>query len=199
MTGSVLEFFRAELPAPPARLLEVGCGEGELARALAAAGYDVLAIDPVAPRGSIFERTTIEELRDPGPFEAVVASRSLHHVDDLDAVLDKVTRLAPLLVLDEFAWDRFGESTARWYEEQRGRSPDPPPPASEWRRKHDRLHGFDALRGALARHFVERSFAPVPYLYRYLHLPELEEYEAGLIERGEIEALGFRYVGIRRD
>src|SRR4051812_44346975 len=39
-------FVLAELPAPPARVLEIGAGSGELARALTAAGYDVVAIDP---------------------------------------------------------------------------------------------------------------------------------------------------------
>jgi SAM-dependent methyltransferase len=192
-------WVRSQLPPPPARVLEVGCGAGELARALAAASYDVLAVDPVAPEGRIFERTTIEALRDPGPFDAVVASRALHHVHDLDAVLEKIGGLAPRLVLDEFAWDRLDEATARWYEEQRGRSKTPPPPVAEWHGRHWDLHGFDALRAALARHFAEREFSLVPYLHRYMHLPELEPVEAALIEAGEIQALGFRYVGAARD
>ena len=199
MTADVAEFVLAELPPPPARVLEVGCGDGELARAVDAAGHDVLAIDPVAPAGELFRRTTIEELQDPGPFDAVVAGRSLHHVHDLDAVLAKLARLAPLLVLDEFAWDRLDERTGRWYDEQRPRSADPPPPAAEWRRKHRGLHGFETLRAALDRHFAERHFAWVPYLYRYLHLPELEAVEAESIAAGRIQALGFRFVGVRRD
>jgi SAM-dependent methyltransferase len=189
-------WVRSQLPPPPARVLEVGCGAGELARALAAEGHDVLAIDPVAPEGEIFRRTTIEALEDPGPFAAVVASRALHHVDDLDAALAKIARLSPLLVLDEFAWDRLDEATARWYEEHRDRSDMPPPPVAEWRSRHGHLHGFDALRAALARHFAERTFSLVPYLYRYMHLPELEAVEAELIERGTIRALAFRYVGV---
>jgi SAM-dependent methyltransferase len=193
------DWVRSQLPPPPARVLEVGCGSGELARALSAAGHDLLAIDPVAPQGPIFRRTTIEELVDPGPFAAVVASRSLHHVHDLDAVLAKLARLAPLLVLNEFAWDRLDEPTARWYEEYRAHSAKPPPPASEWRMRHSDLHGFDTLRAALARRFLEQEFSFVPYLSRYLHLPELEAAEAELIAAGRINALGFRYVGVVRD
>ena len=45
-TMSVLAFVRSALPPPPARVLEVGAGDGELAAALLAAGYDVVAIDP---------------------------------------------------------------------------------------------------------------------------------------------------------
>ena len=193
------DWVRSQLPQPPARVLEVGCGAGELARALAKDGHDVLAIDPVAPDGPIFRRTTIEELGEPGPFDAVVASRSLHHVHDLDAVLAKLARLAPLLVLNEFAWDRFDGPTARWYDEHRAHSAKPPPPASEWRRRHDDLHGFDTLRTALERRFLEQEFSFVPYLSRYLHLPELEAHEAELIAAGRINALGFRYVGVARD
>jgi SAM-dependent methyltransferase len=200
VTSSLQEFVLGELPAPPARVLEVGCGQGELARALDASGHSVLAIDPVAPRGAIFERTTIEELHDgAGPFDAVVASRSLHHVHDLDRVLAKVARLAPLLVVEEFAWDRLDDATARWYDDQRARSPDPPAPASEWASRHAHLHGFEALRAGLGRHFAEREFAFVPYLYRYLHVPELEPREAELIAAGSIQALAFRFVGTARD
>jgi SAM-dependent methyltransferase len=191
-------WVRSQLPPPPARLLEVGCGDGRLARRLAAAGHDVLAIDPVAPRGAIFERTTIETLEDRGSFDAVVASRSLHHVHDLDGALAKVARLAPLLVLDEFTWDRLDEATARWYEEHRRRAD--VPPVAEWHARHGHLHGDRALRAALARHFEELAFARVPYLYRYFHLPELEPLESQSIASGKIQALGFRFVGSpRRD
>ncbi|MBA2331336.1 MAG: methyltransferase domain-containing protein, partial [Actinobacteria bacterium] len=50
---SFVEFARRHLPTPPARLLEVGCGQGELTTALAVAGYDVLGIDPAAPLGEL--------------------------------------------------------------------------------------------------------------------------------------------------
>lgn len=58
-----------ELPSPPARVLEVGCGGGGLARALAADGYDLVAVDPNAPAGPIFRRTTLESLEDEEPFD----------------------------------------------------------------------------------------------------------------------------------
>jgi ubiquinone/menaquinone biosynthesis C-methylase UbiE len=145
---ALTEFVLSQLPPAPARVLEVGCGEGELARTLAAAGFDVVAIDPEAPDGEIFRRTTIEEFDDPGPFDALVASRSLHHVDDLGGVLDKLVRLlreSGPLVLNEFAWDRRDPMTPEWEEE------------------HEGLHGYGAMRAELDARFEERFFEWRPY------------------------------------
>lgn len=122
-------------------MLEVGCGEGELARGLAAEGYEVVAVDPDAPNGPIFRRTTIEAFREERPFDAVVASLSLHHVEDLSGVLDKLVRiLRGPLILNEHAWDRLDPMTPVWEEEHAG------------------LHGYGAMRPALDARFEERFF-----------------------------------------
>ena len=43
-------FVLDQLPPPPLRILEVGCGrEGGLVEPLAASGYEVLGVDPHAP------------------------------------------------------------------------------------------------------------------------------------------------------
>src|SRR5438445_12713907 len=52
-TVDLVSFVLAALPPPRARVLEVGCGAGALARAVDNAGYRVLAIDPEAPEGPI--------------------------------------------------------------------------------------------------------------------------------------------------
>src|ERR671933_676519 len=47
----VVAYVRAALPPPPARVLEIGAGDGTLAAALRDGGYDVVAIDPQGGEG----------------------------------------------------------------------------------------------------------------------------------------------------
>ncbi len=111
------QFVLQHLPPAPARVLEIGCGKGDLARAIADVGYEVVAIDPNAPIGRIFQQVTIEALDDPGPFDAVLSSLALHHVHDLGVVLDKCLDLLPAgpLIVVEYAHERVDDATAHWY------------------------------------------------------------------------------------
>ena len=196
------EFTLSQLPAPPRRVLEVGCGrDGGVAPALASAGYDVLAIDPDAPDGPFYRRVTLDQLDDPGPFDAVVAGRVLHHVDPLEPALDKLVRLAPLLIVNEFAWNHMDEPTSDWYERQHralaaaGREPKGPPSLAEWRARHTGLHPYETLRSALDARYDEQHFEWRPYFYLWLDGPATEALESSLIDAGAIRPIGFRYVG----
>jgi SAM-dependent methyltransferase len=197
-------FVLAHVPPPPSRVLEVGCGTGELARALEGAGHQVVAIDPEAPHGRVFRRISLQEFADPAGFDAVVASRSLHHIADLDAALAKIsTLLRPdgVLVIYEHAWDLLDESTARWYLSHSAAA-DPAAPRSLqpflswWSDQHAGLHGYVAMRSELDRRFTERLCEWAPYLYLEFNGAVDPAEEMRLIEDGTIQATGFCYVGV---
>jgi SAM-dependent methyltransferase len=204
------EFAREHLPPPPARVLDVGCGQGELTTALAVAGYDVLGIDPLAPQGDIFRRLKLEDVEKTEQFDGIVAGFSLHHIRDLDAALDRIAGLLPpggVLVVDEFAWDRLDETTLDWLYGQRralaaaghGEAPTSHDELqTEWEAEHLGLHGFAALRQGLDARFDEREFDWVPFLHRTLAGVATAVLEQALIDAGAIQALGFRYAGVVR-
>ncbi len=196
VAGFVLE----ALPPTPARVLEVGCGRGDLAKQIAVAGYAVLAVDPDAPEGPLFRRTKLEDLEEAGRFNAAVARYSLHHVEDLDLALERlVSLLEPpgILVIEEFGWDRFDRATARWYGQQQGEVL-VESVLAEWRGEHEGLHGYAAMRRALDERFNQDFFEERPYLYRCLERDDLELSEREAIMQGAIRPIGFRYVGTPR-
>jgi SAM-dependent methyltransferase len=205
------EFVLSEMPSPPARVLEVGCGDGELSRGLTRAGYSMVGIDPEAPEGAIFRRIRLEDFHDEGEFDAVVASVSLHHVDDPGSAVERVEQLlrdGGLLVLEEFAKERFTGATAEWYYHQRRAlaavGGDATPITEEfevwlhrWHEEHADIHPLAELRRELEARFTQRYGGWVPYLFDYALKDSLEPLERELIESGAIEATGFRYIGER--
>lgn len=213
-------FVLDQIGDPPTRVLEVGCGKGDLAHALDRAGYSVTAIDPRAPEGSIFRRVGIEEFSEDGPFDHVVAILSLHHVEDIGGALDKMAgllRAGGTLVVVEFAWDRIDNTTAEWALARlpgasasgkhswlerccRGRAhdevghPHAEAHAAGWA-DEEGLHCSGRMLEELGSRFVERSFSWWPYLYSDLDDDTSEADELAAIEAGEINATSFCYVG----
>jgi len=200
-------FLQEHLPEPPARVLEIGCGSGELTTSLAVAGYDAVGIDPAAPQGDRFRRLKLEDVEDDPRWDAVVAARSLHPLTDLESALDKVVGLLEpdgVLVVEEFGWDLLDEQTLDWFWGQRraiAAADGTPAPGSpeelraEWEADRVGMHGHAALRAALDARFEEVAFETAPFLHRVLGGVATEVLEQALIDAGAIRALGFRFAG----
>jgi len=196
-------FVRANLPEPPARVLEVGAGTGQLAGALRAAGYEVLAIDPRAESGDV-RAVALADLDEPtGSFAAAVAIVSLHHVDPLEESCRRLGELVGpggTLVVDEFDVGAFDVIAAAWWLEQRRALGEPPPETAEElvaeHREH--LHPLERILAALEPDF---EFGPPlrgAWLHRWNLGDSLRAVEEDAIARGQLPATGARLVANRR-
>jgi len=85
------------------RVLDIGCGEGQVTRRIAGLGIDAIGLDPVASQvrearergnGPQYARARAEALpcRN-GAFDAVVLCLALEHVDAFDVVFQEVARV----------------------------------------------------------------------------------------------------------
>ena len=204
LDDGVLGFVLAALPPAPARVLEVGAGQGELAAALRERGYDVVAIDPAADGAAGVEPVALNDMAgEDASFDAAVAVVSLHHVDPLEpscARLAALVRRGGALAIDEFDVSRFDTRAARWQMAQRmAAGIDHPHDPAEWSadlRGH--MHALADIRAALAPAFAIGEPVRGPYLYRWDLDPVLRTVEERLVASGELPATGARLVGIRR-
>jgi 2-polyprenyl-3-methyl-5-hydroxy-6-metoxy-1,4-benzoquinol methylase len=144
------------LPPPPARVLEVGCGDGSLTRLLAADGFEVTGLDPEAPEGQPFVRGSLEDFRMDGSFDAAVAIRSLHHVHDLRRALDSLrAALRPHAPLVLFADLRAALSERFWLVLDE--------PAAYFARDAGRQHLVPVEEAAIASGELRRARARLVY------------------------------------
>jgi SAM-dependent methyltransferase len=198
----LLAFVRANLPAPRVRLLEIGAGDGGLARSLAEAGYEVLAIDP-EPGGADVRPVALHELDErSAPFDAAVAITSLHHVEPLEDSLRHLAQLLEpdgVLVVDEFDVAAFDERAAAWWLRQRHALGAAEHASAEElvgaHRAH--LHPLERIVAALEPHFHVGTPLYGPYLYRWDLDEALRGQEEDAIARAEIPAVGARLLAQR--
>jgi SAM-dependent methyltransferase len=212
--GSVWPFVRKHLPPSPADVLEIGCGPlGGFVPALRSTGYRALGIDPEAPAGGDYRRTEFERHPVERPVDAIVASTSLHHVGNLPDVVDRIAsaiRPDGVLIVIEWASERFDESTARWCFDRLAEDREPgwlddhrkgwqesgkswDTYRAEWART-ERLHAGQDVLQALQVRFDTRWVSAGPCFF-----PELDDVteadEQAAIDTGRIQANGIRFVG----
>jgi SAM-dependent methyltransferase len=201
--AAVTTFVRAALPEPPARVLEVGAGAGELAAALTVAGYDLVAIDPAGQSPEV-RAVSLHELDEPAAsFDAAVAIVSLHHVEPLTESfrrLGELVRPGGLLIVDEIDFERLDERAARWLIEHRGaaghETHSDPQQLVAAHRAH--LHSLAIIRETLGEWFDVGEPVRGAYLHRWELPPGLREPEEELIAAGRLPATGARLIGTRR-
>jgi SAM-dependent methyltransferase len=101
------EFVGAQVPSKPARVLDYGCGAGQIVTLLRGAGHDAFGCDVFYDGGSYrtevsrdyFERGIITEMTDgtttypAASFDAVVTNQVLEHVPDLASTLREIHRV----------------------------------------------------------------------------------------------------------
>ena len=227
-----LRYLARALPPPPLEVLEVGAGDGAVALALAARGYSVAALDesldvPPGKRRDSVRWIEADFLAFDGErgFDAVLFTRSLHHMTPLDRALDRARdalRPGGLLVAEEFAYDRVNLPTARWFYDLEAvliaaemlspvdESGAEGNPLGRWRREHAHeppLATAHALLAAARERFDLSPVEEAPYLYRYFcdrmetsgrgrrTAERILALETRLIRERDVAAAGIRFTG----
>jgi SAM-dependent methyltransferase len=141
---------------PPGRVLDVGCGRGDLAAALAERGWTAEGLDPspeaceqARARGVRAERGTIEdtELAE-GAYDAIVFHHSLEHVTDPVAALRAARRALRRGGIVVIGVPNFGSRRERRY-------------GDRWWLLELPRHRFHFTRDALGRALGEAGFEEI--------------------------------------
>jgi SAM-dependent methyltransferase len=205
---------RERLPAPPAHVVEIGCGPlGGFVPMLRSSGYEAIGVDPEAPEEPGYRRVEFEHAENLGEVDAAVACTSLHHVEDPAEVLDRVAGTlgrGGRLVVVEWASEDFDEPTARWCFERLG--PDDEPgwlhrrrdgwlasgePWSDYLESWlaaERIHGAESLLELLDERFDRQHVARGPYVFADLEATSPEDEQAA-IDAEQIRATRLDYTG----
>ena len=194
-TGETLAFIEASVPNGSRRILEIGCGAGELAAALVNRGYEVVALDSHRDAVKAARAKGVRAIQacwpdwDDDPFDVVLFTRSLHHIHDLRRSVARAAALLRedgVLIVEDFAFADATPWAAAWFQRELRMLDEAPrldrkrdtfgasllaseDPMAAWHQDHGHdLHTASAMAAALAHTFESVREAKAPYLYRYL-------------------------------
>jgi len=185
------DFVRGNL-RPHSRILEVGCGKGELAQRLQQDRHQLLALDvseeavrQARDRGVAAQRCDFVDFPASESFDAVLFARSLHHIHPLETAVGRAFELLKpggVLLADEFDHEAMDHDTARWLyslsETLRLAAMAQPndfpglgerEPLEHWLEEHaqEPLHTGQQMTAAVAALFPSVGRADCCYLFRY--------------------------------
>ena len=177
------------------RVLEVGAGDGHVAEVLGQRGHEVVAIDTESESVARARARGVDarEARWPeftsGPFDAVVFTRSLHHIDDLEGAIARACELVVpkgLVIVEDFAFESLDDSMVGWFRDHLrviAAATDLDAPSDSFVARvlaggnaaaihavepHRDLHSWTRMRDALTERLSPVDARSAPYFYRYL-------------------------------
>ena len=123
-TRETLEFLISRLPVG-AKVLEVGCGEGQIACELLQRGYHVMGLDSDSEAIARAQARGVRAVVASWPkfdssfsFDAIAFTRSLHHINPLRQAIARARELLNpngFLLIEDFALDEVNEATVAWF------------------------------------------------------------------------------------
>ncbi|HEY9792888.1 MAG TPA: class I SAM-dependent methyltransferase [Candidatus Obscuribacterales bacterium] len=217
---------------PGATILDVGCGDGTLAKLLIDNGFKVTgvdrneeAIEKAKALGVPAVAADFLQYQSPSTFDALLFSRSLHHIHPIESAVDHALKLLKdggLLMLEDFGAELMDAPSAIWFyglksllacatDNAKSHGPKlddgqiPSDPVQSWRDHHFKNH--DVIESGIMLPVLEKKFelvhrASVPYLYRYFlddisseQAQRLLKWEEQLCKARAIATIGIRFVG----
>jgi SAM-dependent methyltransferase len=184
------EFIRRFLPPSGRRILDVGCGRGEVAACLSRDGRVVIAIDSdrdsvvAAQRLGVDAHVASWPDFDDGHFDAILFTRSLHHIhplaESVGHAADSLTEGGRIIV-EDFAYESTDEKTLRWFagairllkaDSLLGEGDElllKADTLNAWRQNHEHeLHTAAEIGAQFEKLFSDVVKEEAPYYFRYL-------------------------------
>jgi SAM-dependent methyltransferase len=193
-TRYTYDFIKRFLSSECRRILEVGCGAGELAACLSKDGFTVVAIDSDPDSIAATRELGVDSRLATWPdfaddlFDAILFTQSLHHIHPLDRSVrhaaDSLTDRGRIIV-EDFAYDSADEKTLRWFrsaigliraagvlvegDDAVGKTLSKAQTLEAWQQNHDHdLHTAAKIEAELEKTFGHIISENAAYYFRYV-------------------------------